>query len=46
MNKGVDLQVSGQYKKAIEYYDKVLAIDPNHVGALNNKGSSWRFRTL
>ncbi|MDQ3853877.1 MAG: tetratricopeptide repeat protein [Thermoproteota archaeon] len=22
----------------MEYYDRVLAIDPNHVGALNNKG--------
>jgi hypothetical protein len=27
----------GQYNESIEYYDKVLAIDPNYVFALDNK---------
>ena len=30
-------QDQGNYTEAIEYYDKVLAIDPNDVDALNNK---------
>ena len=30
----------GEYTEANECYDKVLAIDPNHIGALNNKGLS------
>ena len=28
----------GNYTGAIEYYDKILGIDPNDVDALNNKG--------
>ena len=28
----------GKYQEAITYYDKVLAIDPNFVYALNGKG--------
>ena len=28
------------HKEAIECYDKVLAIDPNYINALNNKESS------
>jgi tetratricopeptide (TPR) repeat protein len=27
----------GQYNESIEYYDKVLAIDPNYVFVLDNK---------
>ena len=38
-NEGDALFVSGQYEKAIEYYDKVLAIEPNDVYALTNKGA-------
>ena len=34
-NKAQDL---GNYSRTIEYYDKVLGIDPNDVNALNNKG--------
>src|SRR5215207_669911 len=30
--------LSGEYKEAIQYYDKVLAIDGNDTGALVNKG--------
>ena len=26
-----------QYKEAMEYFDKALAIDPNNVSALKNK---------
>ena len=39
-NKGNTLYHLGKYNQAIGYYDKVLAIDPNHVKALNNKGNS------
>jgi tetratricopeptide (TPR) repeat protein len=28
----------GQYDEAIELYDKVIGIDPNYTGAINNKG--------
>jgi tetratricopeptide (TPR) repeat protein len=37
MEKGFALQVSGQYNESIGYFDKVLAIDPNNVVALDNK---------
>jgi Flp pilus assembly protein TadD len=30
----------GNYEKAIQYYDKVLAIDPNDTEAVNSKGIS------
>jgi hypothetical protein len=26
-----------EYAQSIKYYDKALAIEPNHVGALNGK---------
>jgi tetratricopeptide (TPR) repeat protein len=39
-NKGVALDVMGRHEEAIEWYDKVLAIDPNDVKALNNKGAA------
>jgi tetratricopeptide (TPR) repeat protein len=35
--KGDALSEQGRYQEAIEYYDRVLAIDPNYVDALNNK---------
>jgi superkiller protein 3 len=37
-NKGNALSALGRYEEAIQYYDKVLAIDPNDVDALTNKG--------
>jgi tetratricopeptide (TPR) repeat protein len=40
MDKGVALQNSGKNEEAIGYYDKALAIDPNHVLELANKGSA------
>ena len=36
-NKGIALDNLGKYQEAITYYDKVLAINPNYVDALNNK---------
>ena len=38
MEKGAALKSSGQYEEAINYYDKVLAIDPNNVDVLTDKG--------
>jgi tetratricopeptide (TPR) repeat protein len=32
------LDSSGRYEEAVNYYDKVLAIEPYHMGALYNKG--------
>ena len=40
INKGLALDNLGNYTQAIQYYDKVLAIDPKYVAALNNKGSA------
>ena len=37
-NKGVALDDLGRHEEAIEYYDRLLAIDPTEVNALNNKG--------
>jgi tetratricopeptide (TPR) repeat protein len=34
-NKGWAFDGLGNYTGAIEYYDKVLAIDPHNVGTLN-----------
>ena len=36
--KGAALANLGKYDEAIALYDKALAIEPNHVEALNNKG--------
>jgi tetratricopeptide (TPR) repeat protein len=30
----------GNHTGAIQYYDKALAVDPNNVAALNNKGNA------
>jgi tetratricopeptide (TPR) repeat protein len=40
MEKGIALYDLGQYNESIGRYDKVLAIDPNHVDALNAKGAA------
>ena len=37
-NKGGMLLELDRIEKAIPYFDKVLEIDPNNVGALTNKG--------
>lgn len=39
-NKDLALSHLGRYEEAITYYDKALAIDPNYVDVLNNKGVS------
>ena len=38
--KGVSLNGLGKYNESITYFDKVLAIDPNNVLALNEKGNA------
>jgi len=37
--KGLDSYNLGNHNQAISYFDQVLEIDPNHLGALNNKGA-------
>ena len=37
-NKATSLYDNQRYDEAIQYYDKILAIDPSSVNALNNKG--------
>lgn len=37
--EGVKSYQEGNFELAITYFDRVLEIDTNHVGALNNKGS-------
>ena len=39
-NKGVTLFNSGNYTGAIKYYDKALAVNPNDINTLNNKGAA------
>ncbi len=39
-SKGYYAHQQGMNEQAIEYYDRVLAIDPNDVYALNGKGNS------
>ena len=34
------LQDLKKYDEAIQYYDKILAIDPKHIDALNNKANA------
>ena len=36
--EGESLLLAGKYDEAINVFDKVLAIEPNNTGALNNKG--------
>ena len=36
--KGLTLYHSGKNEEAIKWYDKALAINPNYIIALNNKG--------
>jgi len=40
LKKGLALDKSGNHTEAIEYYNKVLAIDPNDVATLDAKGVS------
>jgi tetratricopeptide (TPR) repeat protein len=37
-NKGTSLYNLGRFNESIVYFDKALAIDPNNVAALDNKG--------
>ncbi len=37
-NKGVSLDKIGKTDKALECYEKVIALNPNHFNAWNNKG--------
>ena len=39
---GVLYQQAGNYRRAIEQYKALLALDPRHVAALNNLGVSLR----
>ena len=38
-DKAIKFLQLGELEEASFYFDKVLEIDPNHIGALNNKGS-------
>ena len=40
IKKGLSLSHLGNYTQAIQYFDKVLSIDPKYVKALNNKGNA------
>ena len=43
---GESLYVEGKITEAIDYYNKVLALDPNNTGALYDKGLALeRLRT-
>jgi tetratricopeptide (TPR) repeat protein len=37
VSKGLALASLGKHNESIEHFDKVLAIDPNNVVALDNK---------
>jgi tetratricopeptide (TPR) repeat protein len=37
-NKGMSLYNLGRFNESIAYFDKALAIDPNNVTTLDNKG--------
>jgi len=39
--KGISYKNLKEYQKALDCYDKVLQIDPNHTNALNNKGIAY-----
>ena len=38
--KGLEATFKHEYEEAIQYFDKVLEIDPNNVDALNNKAAA------
>ena len=38
---GNALAKSGEYDQAIEQYDHVIRLDPNHINALNNRGNAY-----
>jgi tetratricopeptide (TPR) repeat protein len=37
-NKGMSLYNSGRFNESIAYFDNALAIDPNNIATLDNKG--------
>jgi tetratricopeptide (TPR) repeat protein len=40
------LRDKGNYTQAIQYYDKVLAIDPNAAYALDGKGNVFSIKAI
>jgi lipoprotein NlpI len=36
-NKCIGFAISGEYEKAIECFDKVIELDPNHAYAYSNR---------
>ena len=40
LEKGDSLYNQGKYQEAITWYDKVIAVDSNHIFALYNKGTA------
>jgi len=40
LKKGLIYMMSDNFEEAISYFDNVLEVDPDHVGALNSKGSA------
>jgi len=44
IDKGTTLQVLGQIKSAISYFDKALSISPCNLDALINKGSAFHLK--
>jgi len=39
MHQALDMQMQGNYEKALEMYDQVLQMEPSHAGAHNAKGN-------
>src|ERR1700687_3503993 len=39
LNRGNMLAAKGEYRKALESYDKLLSKAPAHLGAINNRGN-------
>ncbi len=38
LDKGYKLFIQGDHQKALECFNKILEMDPDHVKAWNNKG--------
>jgi tetratricopeptide (TPR) repeat protein len=39
-NKGTALAILERYEEALEAFDKVIELEPNHIDAWNNKGAA------
>ncbi|MGC1928823.1 MAG: tetratricopeptide repeat protein [Candidatus Nitrosopolaris sp.] len=44
LDKGLALENLRNYTGAVKYYDKALAINPNHTYALDNKGIKFKLQ--